>query len=118
MARKYDLECPIAGTLDIIGDRWAILILRDLFRHSARRFQDFEATLPGLTPSVLSARLKSLEGDGVVATRTYETHPPRLEYFLTPKGRELGPILLAMKSWGEKHVRAGDTQKPARAKNR
>jgi DNA-binding HxlR family transcriptional regulator len=104
MTRKYDLDCPVAGTLDVIGDRWAILILRDLFRHDGRRFQDFEATLPGLTPSVLSARLKSLEGDGVVATRIYETHPPRLEYFLTPKGRELGPILLAMKGWGEKHV--------------
>ena len=87
MARKYDLKCPIAGTVDIIGDRWAILILRDLFRHEARRIQDFEATLPGLTPSVLSARLKSLEHDGVVATRTYEMHPPRLEYFLTAKGR-------------------------------
>jgi DNA-binding HxlR family transcriptional regulator len=107
MARKYDLECPVAGTLDIIGDRWAILILRDLFLHGARRFQDFEATLPGLTPSVLSARLKSLEGDAVIATRTYELHPPRLEYFLTAKGRELGPILRAMKSWGEKHARGG-----------
>jgi DNA-binding HxlR family transcriptional regulator len=117
MARKYDLKCPIAGTLDIIGDRWAILILRDLFRHNARRFQDFEATLPGLTPSVLSARLKSLEGDGVIATRTYEMHPPRLEYFLTPKGRELGPILLAMKNWGEKHVRGG-TRKRAMTNNR
>jgi DNA-binding HxlR family transcriptional regulator len=104
MARKYDLKCPIAGTLDIIGDRWAILILRDLFLHGARRFQDFEATLPGLTPSVLSARLKSLEADEVVATRSYEVHPPRLEYYLTPKGRELGPILRAIRSWGEKHA--------------
>ena len=103
MARKYDLDCPIAGTLDVIGDRWAILILRDLFLHGARRFQDFEATLPGLTPSVLSTRLTSLQDDGVIASRPYEVRPPRLEYFLTPKGRELGPILRAMKSWGEKH---------------
>jgi DNA-binding HxlR family transcriptional regulator len=111
MARKYDLECPIAGTLDCIGDRWAILILRDLFLHGARRFQDFEATLPGLTPSVLSARLKSLESDGVVATRAYEMHPPRFEYFLTPKGRELGPILRAMKRWGEKHARGATARR-------
>jgi DNA-binding HxlR family transcriptional regulator len=104
MPRKYDLKCPIAGTLDIIGDRWAILILRDLFLHGARRFQDFEATLPGLTPSVLSARLKSLEADKVIATRSYEVHPPRVEYYLTSKGRELGPILKAMRSWGEKHA--------------
>ena len=104
MTRKYNLECPIAGTLDVIGDRWVILILRELFLRDARRFQDFEPMLPGLTPSVLSARLKSLEADEVIATRTYEVHPPRLEYYLTPKGRELGPILRAMKSWGEKHA--------------
>jgi DNA-binding HxlR family transcriptional regulator len=104
MPRKYDLNCPVARTLDIIGDRWTILILRDLFRFETRRFQDFDATLPGLTPSVLSARLKALESDGVVASRFYEEHPPRLEYFLTPKARELGPILLAMKKWGDKHT--------------
>lgn len=104
MSRKYSLKCPVARTLDIIGDRWAILILRDLFRFETRRFQDFEDTLPGLTPSVLSARLKDLESSAVIASRNYAEHPPRLEYFLTPKGRELGPILLAMKKWGEKHA--------------
>jgi DNA-binding HxlR family transcriptional regulator len=104
VARKYSLKCPVARTLDVIGDRWAILILRDLFRNETRRFQDFEATLPGLTPSVLSARLKELESRAVIASRHYAEHPPRLEYYLTPKGRELGPILLAMKKWGEKHA--------------
>jgi DNA-binding HxlR family transcriptional regulator len=104
MSRKYSLKCPVARTLDVIGDRWAILILRDLFRYETRRFQDFEATLPGLTPSVLSARLKDLESSAVIASRNYAEHPPRLEYFLTPKGRELGPILLAMKKGGEKHA--------------
>jgi hypothetical protein len=62
------------------------------------------ATFAVRTPSVLSARLKSLEADAVIATRSYEMHPPRVEYFLTPKGRELGPILRAMKRWGEKHA--------------
>jgi DNA-binding HxlR family transcriptional regulator len=104
MARKYSLKCPVARTLDVIGDRWAILILRDLLLNETRRFQDFEMTLPGLTPSVLSARLKDLESNSVIASRNYAAHPPRLEYFLTPKGRELGPILQALKEWGEKHV--------------
>jgi|ERR1700722_2347601 len=104
MARKYSLECPVARTLNIIGDRWAILILRDLFLHKTRRFQDFETTLPGLTPSVLSARLKELESNSVISSRNYADHPPRLEYFLTPKGRELGPILRALRKWGEKYV--------------
>jgi DNA-binding HxlR family transcriptional regulator len=88
MARKYALNCPVARTLDLIGDRWAILILRDLFRFETRRFQDFEAALPGLTPSVLSARLKDLESSAVVGSRHYAEHPPRLEYFLTARGQE------------------------------
>ena len=103
-ARKYGMKCPVARTLDVIGDRWAVLILRDLFRFETRRFQDFSETLPGLTPSVLSARLKQLEFDGIVGSRTYTDHPPRLEYFLTPKGKELGPVLLALKRWGETHA--------------
>jgi len=102
--RKYCLRCPVARTLDVIGDRWAILILRDFFLHGPRKFQDFYARLPGLTPSVLSARLKELEANGIVGSRLYADHPPRLEYFLTPKGEELRPILYAMKDWGEKHT--------------
>jgi len=103
MARKYDLECPLARTLDVIGDRWTVLVLRELFRHDVRRFQDIDQEFEGLTPSVLSARLKELEAEGIVASRMYSTHPPRLEYFLTPKGRTLRPVMAAMKKWGEEH---------------
>ena len=104
MSRKYTLECPVARTLDIIGDRWTILILRDLFLYKTRRFQDFETSLPGLTPSVLSARLKDLESNSIISSRNYTDHPPRLEYFLSPKGSELRPVLQALKEWGHKHV--------------
>lgn len=98
------MRCPVARSLDVIGDRWTILILREMFMHKARRFQDFVNELSGLTPSVLSARLKELESNGVLAGRLYEQHPPRMEYFLTAKGRELGPILLALRNWGEKYT--------------
>ena len=74
MARKYSMRCSIARTLDIIGDRWTILILRDLFLHPTRRFQDFEASLPGLTPSVLSCRIKELAAQGIVTSRLYQLH--------------------------------------------
>ena len=104
MARKYFLKCPIGRTLDVIGDRWTILILRDLFRYETRRFQDFEQALPGLTPSVLSARLKDLEANAVISSRNYLDHPPRAEYYLTQKGRKLGPILMALKDWGERYT--------------
>lgn len=101
--RKYGLDCPVARCLDVIGERWTLLILRDLLLNPWRRFQDFEKGMPGLTPSVLSARLKELEKAGVIASELYVEHPPRLRYFLTEKGRELGPVLRAMKVWGEQY---------------
>jgi DNA-binding HxlR family transcriptional regulator len=104
MARKYGLRCPVARTLDVIGDRWTILIIRDLIREGPRRFQDFEGSLRGLTPAVLSARLKDLEANGVIESQLYSERPPRQEYRLTEKGRELRPVLLAMKNWGERYT--------------
>jgi DNA-binding HxlR family transcriptional regulator len=101
MAKPYGLDCPVARTLDVIGDRWTILLLRDLFLHRTRRFQDFAEALPGLTPSVLSGRLKELEEAGIIESRLYSDHPPRAEYLLTAKGRTLGPVLRALRQWGE-----------------
>src|SRR5208282_6216404 len=97
----YDMRCPIARTLDIVGERWTILILRDLVTGGARKFQDFERSLTGISPNTLSARLKRLEEAGIVERRFYEQHPPRAEYALTEKGRALGPVLLALRKWGE-----------------
>ena len=104
MSESYGLDCPLARTLDVIGERWTLLILRDLFLQGPRRFQDFEASLSGVGPSTLSARLKRLEETGIVARRLYEERPPRAEYVLTEKGRELGPVLKAMRSWGERYT--------------
>ena len=102
---KAKEHCPVARTLDIIGDRWTILILRDLLTHDARRFQDFETSLRGISPNTLSARLKNLEEHAILTRRIYEEHPPRAEYLLTPKGRELGPAMRALQVWGQKHTR-------------
>lgn len=94
----------MARTLEIIGDRWSILILRDLLTQGPRRFQDFEESLRGISPNTLSARLKNLEEHGIVTRRLYEEHPPRAEYLLTPKGRDLGPAMRALQVWGEKNT--------------
>ena len=102
---KAKEHCPVARTLDIIGDRWTILILRDLLTHDARRFQDFETSLRGISPNTLSARLKNPEEHAILTRRIYEEHPPRAEYLLTPKGRELGPAMRALQVWGQKHTR-------------
>lgn len=93
----------MARALDVVGERWSLLILRDLFRQGPRRFQQLEAGLPGVAPNTLSARLKTLEAQGVIATRLYDSHPPRYEYFLTDKGKALGPVLKALYNWGEKY---------------
>ena len=102
MRRPYDSACPVARTLNVIGERWSVLILRELFLHGERRFQDLRAGLTAIPPTTLSARLKGLEADGVLSRESYSDHPPRMVYRLTPKGRALGPVLLAMKDWGER----------------
>ena len=76
-------------------------MLRDLFRKGPLRFQELESGLPGVAPNTLSARLKTLESQGVIGTRLYESHPPRYQYFLTDKGKALGPLLKALHGWGE-----------------
>jgi DNA-binding HxlR family transcriptional regulator len=90
MLRSYDQDhCPVALTLGLIGDRWTILILRDLLLEGPRRFQDLQDSLRGAAPNTLSARLKTIEAYGLITRRPYSDHPPRLEYRLTAKGRSL-----------------------------
>src|SRR5262245_23186579 len=102
MAISYDQDCAVARTLEVIGERWTLLILRDLLREGPLRFQQSEQSLPGAAPNTLSARLKTLEANAVIATRLYETHPPRYEYFLTEKGKAFAPVLKALHTWGER----------------
>ena len=104
MANGYGQpECPVARALDVIGEKWSLLILRDLHRKGPLRFLDLEKGLEGVAPNTLSARLKSLEAKGVVGARLYEAHPPRYEYFLTEKGKALGPVLKALYGWGKRY---------------
>jgi DNA-binding HxlR family transcriptional regulator len=105
MAKTYDIpDCPVALTLDLIGERWTILLLRDLLLEGPRRFQDFQASLPGVAPNILSARLKAMEDNGLIRRQLYSERPPRVEYLLTDKGKSLGPIVKAMRDWGTKNL--------------
>ncbi|MEM9360526.1 MAG: helix-turn-helix domain-containing protein [Pseudomonadota bacterium] len=104
MAKHYALDCPLARTLDIIGERWTILVLRDLFLAGPRRYQDFVDSLTDISPNTLSDRLKTLEAHGIVERHFYSDHPPRAEYRLTSKGKELGPVLKSLRAWGLKHT--------------
>src|SRR5438105_3371254 len=104
MARSYGQKCPVARTLDLIGERWTALILRDLLREGPRRYQDLQESLEGIAPNTLAARLKDLEENGLVERKLYNERPPRLEYHLTERGRSLGPVLRALRDWGTKHA--------------
>jgi DNA-binding HxlR family transcriptional regulator len=103
MPKRYDQACPVAKTLELVGDRWTLLAVRDLLP-GTKRFQDLLASLPGIAPNILSARLKLMEEHGLVTRRFYSDHPPRAEYALTDKGRELGTIVGALATWGSRHV--------------
>ena len=105
MERNYETQagCPVAGTLDVIGDRWTILVLRDLLLGKSGKFKDLLESLQGISPNLLADRLKRLERVGVIERHFYSDHPPRAEYRLTPKGEELGPVVRSMARWGYKH---------------
>jgi len=101
--------CSIERSLEIIGDRWSILVLRDAFR-GVRRFDDFRRGLDIARP-VLADRLRKLVDAGVLERRRYSDHPPRFEYWLTAMGVELSPILVALMRWGDTYL-AGDSGPP------
>jgi DNA-binding HxlR family transcriptional regulator len=103
MAKQYHQSCPVAKTLEVIGDRWTLLAVRDLLR-GTQRFQDLLGSLPGIAPNILSARLKLMEEHGLIRRTLYSDHPPRAEYALTDRGRELGMVVGALAAWGGRHV--------------
>jgi len=103
VSKRYGQACPVAKTLELIGDRWTLLLVRDLLTR-ALRFQDLQEGLKGIAPNILSDRLKLMEAHGLVARRFYSEHPPRAEYELTERGRELGLVVGALAIWGTRHV--------------
>jgi DNA-binding HxlR family transcriptional regulator len=95
------MRCPIARSLDRVGEWWSILILRDAFK-GATRFDQFQKSL-GIAPNMLTRRLTTLVESGLLERRLYSEKPPRHEYVLTDKGRDFRPVLWALIAWGNKH---------------
>lgn len=92
--------CPVARAQDLVGDRWTVLVLRELFMGNSR-FDDIQ-TQTEATPQMLASRLKKLETAGLIARQPYCTRPLRYEYMLTEMGTDFYPVLLALRAWGEK----------------
>ena len=94
-----DTLCPIARAETVVGDRWTVLVLRELFMGS-HRYDEIQAQTGG-TPQMVATRLKNLEAEGMVERRLYNERPPRYEYHLSEKGRAFYPVVLALRAWGE-----------------
>ena len=105
-AEMSDTLCPVARSQAVIGDRWAVLIVRELFMGN-RRFDSLLAQSQA-TPQMLSSRLKRLEADGMIERKRYMKKPPRYEYELTEMGRAFYPVILALREWGETWHKSSD----------
>jgi DNA-binding HxlR family transcriptional regulator len=99
--RIDDTVCPIARTAGIISGKWTLLIIRDL-ASGVKRFNQLERSLHGISPKTLSERLRSLEEEGVITRQTFAEVPPRVEYSLTEKGRDLVDVIESMRSYGKR----------------
>ena len=100
--RYHSQVCSIAGALEVVGERWSLLIVRDVLL-GLRRFDELQASL-GIARNVLQTRLARLVDQGVLEKRLYREHPPRYEYRLTEKGLDLWPTLVALMYWGNAHA--------------
>jgi DNA-binding HxlR family transcriptional regulator len=96
-------QCPVARTLDLIGDRWSLLIVRDMLLGRSK-FQQFLASPENIPTNVLSSRLKLLESSGLIKASLYQRHPPRFAYTLTDKGKKLASVIRAIADWGESSI--------------
>lgn len=102
LRRDYPaLDCSVAKALEVIGERWSLLIVRSVM-HGNRRFGEMQESL-GIARNVLSARLQRLVDEEILERRAYQESPPRYEYFLTQKGLDLWPALIALLNWGDRY---------------
>jgi DNA-binding HxlR family transcriptional regulator len=99
--------CAVASTLDLVGDKWSLLVVRDLLPGSAT-YGDLQNSREGIPTNILADRLKKLEGAGIIAKSPYQERPVRYAYKLTGKGRDLSDVLGALVRWGKRHI--PDTQ--------
>lgn len=103
MLKKYELPaCPVETTLMLMGDRWKILVIRDLLR-GTKRFGELRKSLDGISQKVLTQHLRIMEENGLVHRKVYAEVPPKVEYSLTELGRSLKSVLAAMEQWGKEY---------------
>ena len=102
ISNKKNLDCPVATTISLIGNKWKLLIVRDLLG-GTKRFGELRKSLTGISQRVLTENLRNLESDGLLDRRVYAEVPPRVEYSLNKAGLSLRPVIMAMAEWGTKY---------------
>ena len=105
--------CPIAGALDLVGDRWTLLVIRDLLLYDKRRFAEFLSSPEGIATNILADRLVRLERCGLVERRQSADRSSRAEYHPTARGQDLAPVLRELIRWGQRHVPGTAKRPPA-----
>jgi DNA-binding HxlR family transcriptional regulator len=95
--------CAVANSLDVVGDKWSLLVVRDLL-HGKRTYGELVLSPERIPTNILADRLERLESAGIITRTPYQQHPVRYAYTLTPKGRALGDVLLAFVRWGKQHI--------------
>ncbi len=103
MLTKEELPaCPVATTVGLIGNKWKLLIIRNLLV-GTQRFSELKRTIPGISQKVLTDNLRSMEADGIIERKVYAEVPPKVEYSLSPLGNSMRPIIKAMETWGTEY---------------
>ncbi|MGH8120096.1 MAG: winged helix-turn-helix transcriptional regulator [Gammaproteobacteria bacterium] len=105
-------DCAVACALDLIGDKWTLLILRDLF-FGKTRYKEFQGAAEKIPTNILAARLEKLERAGLIKRKPYQKNPVRYEYHLTRTGRSLAPVIRAIAQWGSKYISGTRSQNAA-----
>lgn len=100
-----DKSCPIEHTVNLIGHKWKVLIIRNLVNNGTQRFSELSRGISGISQKMLTQQLRQLESDGIVIRKVYPEIPPRVEYSLTELGHSLKPILDSMSTWGIEHIK-------------
>ncbi len=98
-------SCPIEHTVNLIGHKWKVLIIRNLMNDGTQRFSELSKEINGISQKMLTQQLKQLEQDGIIDRKVYPEVPPRVEYSLTELGNSLKPILDSMNLWGVEHMK-------------
>lgn len=100
-----DKSCPIEHTVNLIGHKWKVLILRNLHNNGTQRFSDLNKGIHGISQKMLTQQLRQMEVDGLINRKVYPEVPPKVEYSLTELGETLKPVLEVMNKWGREHIK-------------